>query len=139
MKFSCGTWQSLQVATRAWLLCCQDIYSGRIIWQLMQVSGSSVKYEAAFDIWNINRNIPTIIPETTAKALCIRRLGNVFRQRSVSFFRIVRILITLKIVNYILTKCNIRIYIPKNKKYFQFGAELICIFFVVNCLGGDNL
>ena len=35
----CGTWQSLQVATRAWLLCCQVTYCVVITWQFMQVSG----------------------------------------------------------------------------------------------------
>ena len=39
----CGTWQSLQVATRPWLLCCQVTYCVVITWQFMHVSGSSLR------------------------------------------------------------------------------------------------
>ena len=57
-KLSCGTWQSLQVVHRLWLLCDQEAYWGYMTWQLMQVSGLSDRYDGAFDSYKTNATSP---------------------------------------------------------------------------------
>lgn len=66
----CGTWQSLQLVTSRWLLCCHVAYWGAIIWQLTQVSGLSPKYECAFESFRTNKPKPQNTPSRIITGSC---------------------------------------------------------------------